>query len=112
MGFEVRKLNVGNDHSQVAASLDDIAGLYQKLGEHDKALLCLKEGLRIRRLQGSNSMEIATTLFAMGIIFAATNDNEKATECYNASLDISCRDGSNPKLEAQVIYPDDVLCID
>jgi hypothetical protein len=65
MGFEVRKLNLGNDHPQVADSLDDVAGLYQKLGDSTKALQCLKEGLRIRRLKSEDSMEISTTLFAM-----------------------------------------------
>lgn len=39
----------------------------------------------------------------MGIIIAA-HDNVKAMECYNASLEISSPDGSNPKLEAQTLH--------
>ena len=102
-GLNVRKLNLGSNHVKVAASLDDIAGIYQKVGENERALKCLTESLRIRKLHlGSDSMEIATNLFGMGIVFAALSNNEKAMECYNASLDISACDGSNPKLEAQV----------
>ena len=102
MGIAVRRLNLGNDHPDVAFSLDDLARLYQKLGENIKALECLKEGLRIRRLQSNDSMEIATNLFAMGIVFAANEDNAKARECYDASLEISSRHENDPKLEAQV----------
>lgn len=102
MALAVRKLNLGNNHPEVASSLDDIAALYQKLGDNDNALDCLKEGLRIRRMQNNDSLDIARNLFSMGIIFAASNDNERANDCYNKSLDISSRDGSDPKLEAQV----------
>ncbi|KAL7533737.1 hypothetical protein ACHAXR_005416 [Thalassiosira sp. AJA248-18] len=104
-GLSVRKLILGGDHVKVATSLDDVAGIYQKQNEQNKALRCLKEALRIRRLSlGNDDMEISKTLFGMGIIFAAINDNEKATECYHASLDISARDGSSPKLEAQTLH--------
>ena len=102
----MRKLNLGKNHVEVAASLDDIAGIYQKEGESEKALKCLMEALRIRKLQlGSDRMEIATTLFGMGIVFASMGDNEKAMECYCTSLDITTRCGNNPKLEAQVRKP-------
>lgn len=111
MGIAVRRLNLGNDHPDVASSLDDLARTYQKLGDNETALDCLKEGLRIRRLQSNDSMEIATNMFAMGIIFAATNNNEKAEECYNASYAISSRNGGDPKLEAQVNLSDCYLFI-
>lgn len=102
-GLNIRKINLGSNHVSIAASLDDIAGIYQKLGEYEKALKCLEESLRIRKLQKDcDRMEIATNLFGMGIIYAANNDNERAMECYHSSLEISCQIGSNPKLEAQV----------
>ena len=102
MALAVRRLNLGNNHPEVSSSLDDIAALYQKLGDNKNALECLQEGLRIRRLQDSESMAIAKNLFSMGIIFAASNDNERANDCYDKSLNISSRDGGDSKLEAQV----------
>ena len=33
-GLSVRKLILGGDHVKVAASLDDVAGMYQKQNEH------------------------------------------------------------------------------
>lgn len=102
LAIAVRKLNLGNDHPEVASSLDDIAALYQKLGDNENALEALREGLRIRRLQNNDSMELARSLFSMGIIYAAKGDNERASDCYNKSLDISSRHKSDPKLEAQV----------
>ena len=103
-GLSVRKIILGGDHVKVAASLDDIAGIYQQQHEHVKALSCLKEALRIRKLQlGNHDIEIGKTLFGMGIIFAAIGDNNNAAGCYNASLEISSSIGSHPKLEAQTM---------
>ena len=79
--------------------------MYQKQNEHQKALKCLKEALRIRRLQlHDDDIEISKTLFGMGIVFAAINDKENAAECYKTSLDISSRSNSHPKLEAQTLH--------
>jgi tetratricopeptide (TPR) repeat protein len=104
-GLSVRKLILGGDHVKVAASLDDIAGIYQQQHEHEKALSCLKEALRIRKHRlGNHDIEIGKTLFGMGIIFAAIGDNSNATSCYNASLEISSSIGSHPKLEAQTLH--------
>ena len=104
-GLSVRKLILGGDDVKIAASLDDVAGMYQKQNEHNKALRCLKEALRIRKLQlGNDDIEIGKTLFGMGIIFAAVGNNEKAEECYNASWEISSRAGTHPKLEAQTLH--------
>ncbi len=102
-GLNIRKINLGSNHVSVASSLDDIAGIYQKVSEYEKALKCLEESLRIRKLQKDcDGMEIATNLFGMGIVYAANNDNNRAMECYHSSLEISCQVGTNPKLEAQV----------
>ena len=103
--LNVRKVMFGKDHVKVASSLDDIAGTYQKLGDNVKAIMCLKEALRVRKLTlGSDDMEVATTLFGLGICCAAINETSKAMECYNRALEISSFDGSNPKLEAQVLH--------
>ena len=105
MGLAVRKMNLGSDHPKIASSLDDLARVYQKLGDNEKALGCLQEGLRIRKLDGDgHTMEVATNLFAMGIVFAACSNNSKASECYDASYDISSREGSDPQLEAQTLH--------
>lgn len=104
MGLAIRRINLGNNHLKIASSLDDLARVYQKLGDNEKALGCLQEGLTIRKLDGNgNTMDIATNLFAMGIVFAACSNNSKASECYDASFDISSREGSDPKLEARVL---------
>jgi len=50
------------------------------------------------------TMEVATTLFGLGICCAAINETPKAMECYNRALEISAFDGSNPKLEAQALH--------
>ncbi len=79
-GLSVREIILGGDCVKVGASLDDIAGIYQQQHEHEKALRCLKEALRIPKLQlGNHDIEIGKTLFGMGIIFATIGDNNNDT---------------------------------
>jgi tetratricopeptide (TPR) repeat protein len=70
----------------------NVAGVYHRQNSIDKACSALKEALRIRisRL-GNDHVEVATTLFGMGIIYCDKGDLQRAMDCYEASLNIRMR---------------------
>lgn len=101
--LRIRKLCLGKDHIKIANSLDNIAGIYQRQQESDLALQSLKESLKIRSRFGTDNLDVATTLFGMGIIYVDKGDSLKALECYESALEIRKQKGKEFEV-AQTLY--------
>ena len=97
----------GQDHSDVAATLVNIANVYESQGIYDKALETCKESLKIDiKVHGPEHLDTARTynkyalslpLFteirfcvwcSLGLVFNSMGKPEKALENYNKSLAI------------------------
>jgi CHAT domain-containing protein/Tfp pilus assembly protein PilF len=75
------------DRAVEAATLDSIAGVYDSLGEMQKALDKYNEALPIRRAIGDRRGE-ASTLNNIGVAYGALGETRKALEKYSEALPI------------------------
>jgi CHAT domain-containing protein/Tfp pilus assembly protein PilF len=76
----------GENYEQ-ALALTNVADLYEKAGEHQKALDCYGEAVPLWRAVG-DSYEEALALRAEGLISIRLGENQKALDYFNQSLPI------------------------
>jgi len=87
----VRRELYGDDHSDTATSLANVAGCYSLLGEHDKALALGWQALVIKRkLFGDNHTDTAYALGNIASYYHSLREFDKALEFGQQALDIRC----------------------
>ncbi len=83
-----RKL-YGEEHTTVAASLNNLAEVLQALGEHDRARELLEQALAIRRqVYGEEHPSVATSLNNLAVVLRALGDYDRARELHEQALAI------------------------
>ncbi len=68
--LRIRRKALGDGHSDVATSLNNIGLIYNAKGEHAQALASFEESLRIKRIAlGPDHHAVATTLCNIGSVY-------------------------------------------
>ncbi|MDF3047571.1 MAG: hypothetical protein K0R73_689 [Candidatus Midichloriaceae bacterium] len=81
-----------NDHSNVAASLDNIGITYERLGEYQEALQHHQKSLKMRkRIHKDDSHDFTDSLNNIGNAYAKLKKYEKALKCHKKSLKMGIR---------------------
>jgi CHAT domain-containing protein/Tfp pilus assembly protein PilF len=78
---------LGERHPHYASSLNNLAVLYQAMGEHRKALPLLQQALRLRReVQGERHPNYAQSLSNLAGLYQVTGEYGKALPLYQQAL--------------------------
>lgn len=90
--LQVAKSRLGNDHPDVATSLNNLAGLYYAQRCYREAELCYVKALKLRKkLLGNNRPEVATTLNNLALLYYAQERYQEAEPLYVEALKIRKR---------------------
>lgn len=85
--FEIRRKLWGEEHPEVAESLDDLAELAQYRGEFEKAETLGREALAMRRrLLGEEHPDVATSLNTLALVLSKRGDYPAAEELHREAL--------------------------
>ncbi|MEC4867660.1 MAG: tetratricopeptide repeat protein, partial [Jaaginema sp. PMC 1078.18] len=68
-----------------AATLNNIGGVYDSLGEKQQALDYYNQALPIHRVVGNRQME-AATLNNIGLVYSELGEKQQALDYYNQAL--------------------------
>ena len=103
--LKMRREIFGNDHLDVAATLENIAILEWNKGNYAAAETHFKESLEIRlRLLGEESEEAATSLNNLGVLYATQGELEKSEPFIRESLSLRRKllDNDHPDLAESI----------
>jgi len=85
----IRKATYGDNHPDVATSLNNIGFVYKIQGQYDKALSYYEQSLSIRNATyGDNHPDIATSLNNIGVVYKSQSQYDKALKYFEQSLSI------------------------
>ncbi len=85
--LQAAKARMGNDHPDVATSLNNLAGLYYSQGCYSEAESLYLQALKRRRcLLGTNRLELAITLNNLGLLYYAQERYQEAEPLYLEAL--------------------------
>jgi tetratricopeptide (TPR) repeat protein len=94
------KSRLGNNHPDVATSLNNLAGVYYTQGHYAQAEPLYVQALNLRKcFLGNNHSEIATTLSNLAGVYYAQGCYEKAEPLYLEALKLRKRFQTNNALE-------------
>ncbi|MEM8504409.1 MAG: tetratricopeptide repeat protein [Cyanobacteria bacterium P01_D01_bin.1] len=80
----------GEDHPQVATSLNNLAGLYESQGRYEQAEPLYSQALDLRRkLLGEDHPDVATSLNNLAALYYGQGRYEQAEPLYSQALDLS-----------------------
>lgn len=80
---------LGAEHSNVAMTLNNLAGLYRHMGYYEKALPLYQRALDIReKAFGPDHSDVATTLNNLAGLYRRIGDYKQALPLYQRALDI------------------------
>lgn len=83
----LREQMLGDSNTDVAISMNDLAGLYYQRGEYRKALPLLKRALEIyEQVQGLDALEVANNLDGLARLYQAQSQYEDALPLYQQAL--------------------------
>jgi CHAT domain-containing protein/tetratricopeptide (TPR) repeat protein len=87
--LEVREKVLGKKHPDYATSLNNLAGLYQRLGENAQALPLLREALRVREeVVGKKHPDYATSLNNLALLYKDMGENARALPLCKEALQV------------------------
>ncbi len=78
---------IGPNHNNTASAYWNVAGVYDRMEEYDKAIENYKLALEIQKVN-EDSEDTAATYNALGQVYYHKKDYENALECHEASLKI------------------------
>jgi tetratricopeptide (TPR) repeat protein len=88
--LKVLEQKLGPEHLDVATTLNNLALLYYKMGDYEKALPLYQRALDIReKVLGPQHPDVATTLNNLAGFYDNMGDYEQALPLYQRALDIS-----------------------
>jgi CHAT domain-containing protein len=79
---------IGSEHPLVATSLINLANLYYKQGQYEKAELLYQRSLAILEALGKDYPDVATSLNNLALLYDSQGQYEKAEPLYQRSLAI------------------------
>ena len=81
--------HLGPNHPVYAASLNNLAELYQRIGDYRAALPLFRQALRIRRVTlGKSHPDYATSLNNLGALYEDLGDHAAALPLYRQAMKI------------------------
>jgi len=87
--IKIRGKSLGKDHPDYAASLNNLAEVYNSEGDYKKAERLYKEALEItRKSLGNDHPDYATSLNNLAGVYSSVGDYEKAERLYKEALEI------------------------
>ena len=87
--MEIRRTALGENHPDFAASLNNLAWLYQRMGDHAAALRLCREALDVRRSAlGESHPDFAASLNDLAMLHEAIGDRDPAIRLYRKALEI------------------------
>lgn len=82
-----RRVSLGEDHPDVATSMNDLANLLRRKAEYGEAEALYREALAMRRrLFGGEHPEVATILNNLGTVLDRQSEYDRAEEFYRQAL--------------------------
>ncbi|PAV12059.1 hypothetical protein ASJ81_07905 [Methanosarcina spelaei] len=87
--LQILEAKLGPENPSVATALNNLAGLYKRMGEYEKALQLYQRTLDIReKTLGSQHPDFATTLNNFAELYRQMGEYEKALSLYQKALEI------------------------
>ena len=87
--LQILEAELGPEHPDVATTLNNLAGLYESMGDYEKALPLYQRALEIsEKVLGPQHPAVATTLNNLAGLYDSMGDYEKALPLYQRALDI------------------------
>ncbi len=87
--LQILETKLGHEHPDVATTLNNLAGLYENLGEYEKALPLYKKALDIHeKVLGPEHPNVATTLNDLALLYKSMGEYEKTLPLYKRALNI------------------------
>lgn len=88
--LKIRKQKLGNEHPDLATSLNDLAGVLYYKGDYEKAEPLFRDALAMRRkLLGDSHPEVATSLNNLALVLKAKGDYDGAESLFREALAMS-----------------------
>ena len=88
--YQIRLSVLGENHPDVATSLNNIGFVYKSLGEYGKALDYYERSLKIRiSVLGETHPDVATSLNNIGVVYKSFGEYGKALDYFERDLKIS-----------------------
>lgn len=88
--LQILETELGPEHLDIAITLDNLAGLYENLGDYEKALLLCQRAFEINeKVLGPEHPDVAITLNNLAGLYRQMGDYEKALPLYQRALEIS-----------------------
>ena len=85
---QILEVNLGPEHPSVATTLNNLAALYESMGEYEKALPLYKRALEIsEKVLGPEHPSVATTLNNLAVLYKSMGEYEKALPLYKRALE-------------------------
>lgn len=90
--LDIRQRTLGNEHSHVAASLNNLAFLYRARGDVDRAEPLFRQALKIQQKNlGMESPQVANTLNNLGDLYRVQGEHSKAASILQYSIEVQER---------------------
>ncbi|MBN2070185.1 MAG: CHAT domain-containing protein [Candidatus Krumholzibacteriota bacterium] len=90
--LEIQRRILGEEHVEVAQSLDDLSGLITYVGDYERSAGLKREVLKIRRrILGNEHPEVAKTIVSVAGSLQASNDYAGADSLYTEALEMQKR---------------------
>ncbi len=88
----IRDRIYGDNHLDVAQSLNSIGTVLNKMGKPEEALVHLQKGLEIRlKLLGNEHLHVAASYHNLRSVYYSQGQYEQALEYFQKDLDITVR---------------------
>ncbi|MBK6958450.1 MAG: tetratricopeptide repeat protein [Nitrosomonas sp.] len=85
--LDIAEKDLGQEHSDVATSLNNLAELYRTQGQYEKAEPLYQRALTIRvKALGSDHSDVATSLNNLAVLYFSLGQYDKAEPLYQRSL--------------------------
>jgi len=87
--LQILEAELGPQHPSVATTLNNLAGLYESMGDYEKTLPLYQRALEIsEKVLGTQHPDVATTLNNLAGLYESMGDYEKALPLYQRALEI------------------------
>ncbi|AAM05106.1 TPA: tetratricopeptide repeat protein [Methanosarcina acetivorans] len=87
--LQLLEAKLGLEHTSVATTLNNLAGLYDNMGEYEKALPIYQRALEIvEKVLGPQHPDVANTLNNLALLYRQMGEYEKALPIYQRALEI------------------------
>ncbi|NEO14936.1 MAG: tetratricopeptide repeat protein [Moorea sp. SIO3F7] len=88
--LEITRSRLGENHPDVATSLNNLAGLYYSMGRYDQAEPLYQQALQMRtQLLGEEHLDVADSLNNLGLLYKSMGRYDQAEPLYQQALEMT-----------------------